>query len=280
MRKSAVQDRYARTNVRPHEISPVNRKPPDVAKAPTPTSDDPLADAFIREVDDDYRRDQLAGLWRRYGRSLLVAIGLFLVVLAGYLYWRDVQLKELANQSVNYSAAVKQLEGGDVTGATKAFEALAASGSPGYKALSRLALAGAAIRKGEKAEAVKIYDALAGDTKVAMPFRDLARLRTIQLRFDETAPDELIKQLQPLAQDGGPWFGPAGELLAIAYLDAKQPDAARALLDSIAKSTNVTPSIRVRASQMVAMLPAAGGTPAATPAEPAPAEAAPPEEKK
>lgn len=252
-----------------------------MAKAPTPTTDDPLADAFIREVDDDYRRDQLARLWQRYGRGLLVVAGLFLVGLAGYLYWRDVQQKELANQSVSYTSGLKQLEGGDVTGATKTLEALSASGSPGYRALSRLALAGAAIRKGEKAQALKIYDALAADTKVAMPFRDLARLRTIQLRFDETAPEQLIKQLQPLAQDGGPWFGPAGELLAIAYLDAKQPDAARALLDSIAKSTSVTPSIRVRASQMVAMLPQVAAQPSVTkPAEAAPADAAPAKETK
>ncbi|QCI79873.1 tetratricopeptide repeat protein [Hankyongella ginsenosidimutans] len=87
-----------------------------MAKAPTPTTDDPLADAFIREVDDDYRRDQLARLWQRYGRGLLVVAGLFLVGLAGYLYWRDVQQKELANQSVSYTSGLKQLEGGDVTG--------------------------------------------------------------------------------------------------------------------------------------------------------------------
>ncbi|MBA3905044.1 MAG: hypothetical protein C0522_15435, partial [Rhodocyclaceae bacterium] len=144
--------------------------------------------------------------------------------------------------------------------------------------------AGAAIRKGDKAQAGNIYDALAADTKVAEPFRDLARLRAIQLRFDDTAAEALIKQLQPLAQDGGPWFGPAGELLAIAYLDAKQPDAARALLDSIAKSTSVTPSIRARAGQMVAMLPAAPEPPAApaapAPPKPAPADAAAPKETK
>lgn len=255
-----------------------------MAKAPTPTQDASATDSFIREVDDDYRRDQLATLWQRYGRGLLIVAGLFMVALAGYLYWRDVQQKELASQSVNYATALKQLESGDATGATKTLETLAASGSPGYQALSRLALAGAAIRKGDKAQAGKIYDALAADTKVAEPFRDLARLRAIQLRFDDTAAEALIKQLQPLAQDGGPWFGPAGELLAIAYLDAKQPDAARALLDSIAKSTAVTPSIRARAGQMVAMLPAAPEPPAAAaapaPSKPAPADVASPKETK
>ena len=38
-------------------------------------------DAFIREVDEEVRRDQLSQLWRRYGRWTLIAVGLFLVAL-------------------------------------------------------------------------------------------------------------------------------------------------------------------------------------------------------
>ena len=50
-------------------------------------------DAFLREVDEEYRRSQLANLWKRFGTLAIAALILALAGLAGWLFWQDRQEK-------------------------------------------------------------------------------------------------------------------------------------------------------------------------------------------
>ena len=50
-------------------------------------------EAFLREVDEGVRRDQVASLWQRYGIVGVVAVVLLLAALGGFLWWRDAQAK-------------------------------------------------------------------------------------------------------------------------------------------------------------------------------------------
>ncbi|MDB5714785.1 MAG: hypothetical protein JWO15_2182, partial [Sphingomonadales bacterium] len=51
----------------------------------------PTNQAFLREVDDELRRDQFASVWQRWGRLIIVAIVVLLVALGGFLYWQSRQ---------------------------------------------------------------------------------------------------------------------------------------------------------------------------------------------
>lgn len=234
-------------------------------------------EAFLREVDEELRRDQLANLWRRYGRWLLIGIGAFLIALAGYLYWAEQRKEAISQQSDRLARAVQFLDEGETDKALKELQALSREGSDGIKALARLAEASQFVRADEKDKAISAYEAIAADTSLAEPFRELASFRAVQLQFDSLKPEQAIEKLKPLAQDGTPWFGPAGELLAIAYLDSGQPQLARALFEAIAGSEQVSPSLRARASQMISMLPPTEAEAAADAAANAAAKTAEPE---
>ncbi len=67
-------------------------------------------------------------------------------------------------------------------------------------------------------------------------------------------PDDVIARLKPLAKPGNPWFGSAGELVAMAYLKQGKRDLAGPLFASIAKDENAPKSMRSRARQMAGML--------------------------
>lgn len=249
-------------------------------------------EAFLREVDEELRRDQLANLWQRYGRWIIIAIGGLLIALAAFLYWQEERREKLGQQSDRLARAVQLLNEGDAEKALPELQALAAEGTDGIQALARLAEASQFVRADETEKAVSAYEAIAADTSLAEPFRQLASFRAVQLQYDALTPQQAIDKLKPLAQDGTPWFGPAGELLAVAYLDAGQPQLARALFEAIAGSEAVPPSLRARATQMITMLPqteaeaaaeaaaaAPAATQAATQADAAPATPAEPEPK-
>jgi hypothetical protein len=67
-------------------------------------------------------------------------------------------------------------------------------------------------------------------------------------------PEEVIARLKPLAKPGNPWFGSAGELVAMAYLKQGKKDLAGPLFAAIAKDEQAPRSMRSRARQMAGML--------------------------
>src|SRR3546814_16694210 len=72
-----------------------------------------------------------------------------------------------------------------------------------------------ALEGGDNKAAIAQYKAIAADTRLAPPFRDLALIRQTALEFDTLKPQEVVDRLKPLATEGNPWFGSAGEMVEI-----------------------------------------------------------------
>lgn len=243
-----------------------------MAKQPAETSPE---DVFIREVDEEFRRDQFASLWTRYGRSLLIVVGVGLVALAAFLWWREEQVRRLGAFSEEFSAAQQGLSVGDAK--AKAEMARFAGGDyGGYTVLARFTQAARAVEDGNNAGALGEYRALAADTALPAPMRDLATVKAVRLEYDALPPARAIEQLKPLVRPGAPWFGAAGEMLAIAYMNDGKPELAGPIFASISADETIAPTLRQRAQQMAASLgtlpiPEFGADGAALPAPPAPA---------
>ena len=117
-----------------------------------------------------------------------------------------------------------------------------------------LTRAGVAAREGKVDEAAKLYGEIAADTKLAQPYRDLATVRQVALSFDKLPPQTVVDRLRPLAVEGNPWFGSAGEMTAIAYMKMGKKDVAGPIFAAIAKDEQVPGTLRSRARQMAGLL--------------------------
>lgn len=212
-------------------------------------------DAFVREVDEELRRDKTEDFVRRHGRSLVVAVVLLLVAAGAYLWWQS-QRAEQAGQEAE--ALIQSYS--DVSGAAneaagrKTLDTLAKSSRDGYSASARLTLAALTLQKGDVAKAAAAYGAIAEDTGIAQPFRDLALIRQTAAEYDALPPGTVAARLQGLAVPGNPWFGSAGEMVAIADLKAGKRAAAGAMFAALAKDSGVPETIRSRAVQMAGIL--------------------------
>jgi hypothetical protein len=211
-------------------------------------------EAFLREVDEELRRDELARLWKRWGRALVAAVAVGLIAFGAFLWWRDYQAKQAGKEGEKLSAAIEQLSGGQRDKALPALRELSGSSREGYRAASQLALAAIASEQGDQKGAIAKFAAVAKDAKIGQPFRDLALIRQTTLEFDALPPDQVIARMRPLAQKGSPWFGSAGELVAVAQLKAGRPTDAGATFAALAADPSVPASIRSRAAQMANVL--------------------------
>lgn len=214
-----------------------------------PPSTDTTNDAFVREVDEEYRRDQLVTLWQKYGKIALGVVGGGLLIIAAYLFWQYRAESAAGQQGEQFDAAMKADNLDEL-------RKIAGDGGPGYGALSKFAQADLLMTRNDTKSAVALYAEIAGDSKLAQPFRDRALVQQTAAEYDSLKPQTVVDRLGALANANSAWFGTAGEMVAIAYLNLGKRKEAGALFNQIAQAPDgtVPDSIRQRAVQQAGVL--------------------------
>jgi hypothetical protein len=217
-------------------------------------------ETFYREVDEELRRDKMMSLWQRYGKLAVAGLVLFLVLLAAGIWWRGHRVEVATERGEKLLSAFDDIGVGKKTAASGKLDALTTGGSAGYRAAALFTKADLAIEANDTKGAAALFHQAAGDDDLPRPYRDLAMVRATALEFDGLKPDAVVARLKPLAVSGGPFFGSAGEMVAIAYLKLNKPQEAGRLFAAIAKDRKVPDSIRSRAVQMAGSLGIDAGT--------------------
>lgn len=214
----------------------------------------PTEEAFLREVDEELRNEQMLRMWKHYGRIALVVVVVGLIAFAGYLYWRAESVKQAEAQGEQMGAMIADIQAGRKADAGKKIDALIADGGPGYRIAGLFTKAALATEQGDAKAAAAIYAQVAADEAVAQPFRDLALIRQTLAEYDSLAPQQVIERMKPLANEGGPFFGTAGEMTAIAMLQTNRGAEAGRLLAAIARDKRQPPTLRARTARLATSL--------------------------
>ena len=204
----------------------------------------------MREVDEALREEQIVDAFKRYARPVGLAITVGLLGLAGYLYWDHTQKAEAAQWSDRTIIAMDRLEAGQLDPAIKDLELIAREGGDGNRAVALMQLAAIAAQQGKTDDAAKKFGAIVADEKLPQPFRDLALIRQVSLQFDTMKPEDVIAKLKPLAVAGNPYYGSAGELVGMAYLEQGKPQQAGELFAKIGQDKTVPNTLRARMRQL------------------------------
>lgn len=213
-------------------------------------------DEFIREVDEEYRRDRIAQIWKRHGASIAVALALLVAAVGGWRYWEHAETTRSEAASLRFDEALRLSRDGRSEDAEKALKALGSDAPAGYQLLSRFRLAAESGRR-EAAAGARAYDALAEDATIASGLRDLARLRAAMLRLDGSEAAAAAGALERLATATNPWRHTAREMLGVLALKRGDADAAGRWFDQIAQDRDTPQGLRSRLEVYSAL--AAGG---------------------
>jgi hypothetical protein len=226
-----------------------------------------ISETFLREVDENLRRDQVRDFAKRYGAWLIAAVVLFIAASGGWIYWQQHEVERSEKQVETLAQVYKNIGSGKTTGAAKQLDELSKSGRKAVGASAAFARAALAIEQNDPKLAAAKYRALANDGKLPKPYRDIALIRQTALEFDQIQPQEVIARLQPLAKPGTPWFGTTGEMTALALIkQGKKADAGR-LFAAISKDKSVPEPIRDRSVQIAGSLGADTSAASNTPAQ-------------
>lgn len=216
-------------------------------------------ETFIREVNEEIRKEQAKAIWDRYGPILIGAALLIVIATSayvGYRYWDESR----ANVSGDaYSQALRLANEGKEDDALAALAEIEKTGYGAYPVLARMRSATVKADKGDIATAVAELDAVAADAAIPQSLRDMARLRAALLLVDNGSYADVSSRVEALSADGNALRHSAREALGLsAWKEGKAADALK-LFEQIVADQEAPQNLRQRATLMSELIRGSGG---------------------
>jgi hypothetical protein len=213
---------------------------------------------IFREVDEELSRDRALAIWRRNGKYFIAFAIAAVLAVAAFSGWQDYRERQRQAEGRAYARAIDLVVKNDVSAASAAMAEIAAKGG-GYRVMALLEEASLKVSAGDRAGAIKIYDAVGADTSLGAPFRELAGILSALVSLDTADPATLKKRLQPLAGEGHPFRPSAIELEGILALRQGDFKAAKQNFRTLSDDPMAPAGLRQRAAQILVWIGERGG---------------------
>lgn len=221
-----------------------------MAQPPTPD----VNETFLREVDENLRRDRVRDFFVNNRNALIGALVLFLVVSGGLIWWQDHQRRQTGEEVEEISNIYRDIGENKLATVPARLDKLADSSSAAVRASALFTRAAVAIEQRDLSLASKTYGRILADDDLPQAYRDAALLRQIAVDFDKMKPDEVIAKLAPLAKPDSAFYGSAAELTAAAMIKQGRKADAGKLLAAIAANKDLPETLRARSVQLAGTL--------------------------
>ena len=211
-------------------------------------------ETFLREVDEEYRRDKVRDFFVDNRVFLISAVVLFLAATGGWIWWQSYQREQAGKQVEELAAVFQEIGKGNSKQVQPRLDALQESASDAVRTTAIFTAAALDLENNNSKAAADKYRSIAADEDQPEPYRQIALIRQTALEFDQIKPEEVIARMKPLAAPGEPWFGSAGEMTALALIKQGKKEEAGKLFAAIGRDRGVPEVIRGRAVQMASSL--------------------------
>ena len=211
-------------------------------------------ETFLREVDEEYRRDKVRDFFVENRLVLIAAVILFFAAAGGWIWWQSYQRERSGRQVEELAAIFVDIGKGNLQQAQPKLKTLEEKSSEAVRTTAIFTSAAIDLQNNNPKAATAKYRSIAEDEGQPEPYREIALIRQTALEFDQLKPDEVIARMKPFAAPGEPWFGSAGEMTALALIKQGKKDEAGKLFAAIGRDKSVPAVIRGRAVQMASSL--------------------------
>ncbi|MGB0660195.1 MAG: hypothetical protein ACPGNV_08430 [Mangrovicoccus sp.] len=206
------------------------------------------SDSFIDEVNEAVRRDALLMYARRYG-WIVALIVIAIVGGASYFEWQKAQAA--ARAKANGSALIAAVESPENSVRLLKLQELRLEGPS--ENLRVILEAGVLSTEDSLAAADLLRDFIANET-VEPVYRDLARLKLVQLPENPLLSQERLRLLEPLTIAGNSFRPLALELTALLHVERNETQDALGILYELAQSAEIGPAQGQRVARMIVAL--------------------------
>lgn len=213
-----------------------------------------ISETFVKEVDENLRRDRIRDFFQENKSYLIAALVLFLAASGGIIWYQQHRVQTAEAHVEQLAQIYKDISVGNTAKVPQQLDDLSQSSSKAVRATALFTRAAFAIQQNDPKVAIATFKRIRDDSSLPDAYHDAALIRQTALEFDQLQPQEVIARLEPLAKSGNPWFGSAGEMTALALIKQGKKQEAGQLFAAIAKDKTAPESIRGRSIQIAASL--------------------------
>jgi hypothetical protein len=202
---------------------------------------------LFREVDEEYRRDQMIAFWRRYGATVAAAAVVVMIIALGINYYFQRQRAEKEVETARFEAMLSGIQPGNEQEAIQKLANYAAGAKPMQATLAMLTEASLRQRSGNLTAAAQVYHQIADGNQAPQDLKDLAVVRLGYIAVDSDKPEPLIPRLQAIADKASPWRYSAREAIALLTAKAGQREQAAKMFSNLAQAPGAPTDLAERA---------------------------------
>ena len=166
-----------------------------------------ITETFVREVDENLRRDRLQDFVKEKGGWIVAAVILFLAASGGFIWYQQHKVKVAETHVEQLAQIYKDIGTGNTAKVPAQLDDLSNSSSKAVRATALFTRAAFALQQNDQKLALATYKKLADDSSLPDAYRNAALIRQTAVEFDKLQPQQVIARLEPLAKPGNPWFG-------------------------------------------------------------------------
>lgn len=206
-----------------------------------------ILDETLQELKEEKNRR----LMSKYGRPLLIVVGLLLIATFAKVWWDSKSGDDAQKEGAQFMEVVKSMKQGSAD--TSGFDKLMA-GKSVYSTLSGLNLALIQSYGSNFDQAAKTYTMIADNSSTDKSFKEYASLMSITmgLAAGSLTDQDALKKLEKHADNKDAIFRfSAMEMKAALLLEAGDTEKARETLQIILKDSNAPMTIKGRAYEML-----------------------------
>ena len=211
-----------------------------------------LTDAFIQEVDEDVKNDNLKVLWDKYG--LLIIAFVVLAVSAAISFDKLQAWKILRNQNrtENYMAAAQLQPDSHETIA--ALQQISTDNQGLYSDFAKLQIANVLLAENKQEEAFAALEKLAADKQVNEEVKNIALVKLATYQVDSLSYEEFAELVKPLLTEQNSWTPAVQDLLAMSAIKNGNIEDAQEIYNKILKIKDLPESFRNRVQDMLSSI--------------------------
>lgn len=217
----------------------------------TEAYDESMADAFIMEVDDEVKNDNLKAFWKKYGLYVVLFVVVVLSLTVSFetiKNWRENQFRK---QTDTYIASSLEKSPQDMI---VALEKIAAGNHGIYSELARIQISDILLEQGKTQDALNMLQSLFDNDELSPRIRNLAAIKLASQKVDTAPFSEIQTLLKPVIDADDSWTPIAKEYLALSAIQAKDYQTARDLYQQLLQDPRVSDEFRSRVQDMLTAL--------------------------
>ena len=216
------------------------------------TCQDELTDAFIQEVTEEVKNDNLKAFWNKYGLYIVLFVVISVSAAVGFETIRGWYHKQLQAKTEAYISAMVQE--GNYENSIKALEKIASNDYGIYSELARIQIADILFEQNKTEDALNMLQTIVDNDELNIKVRHLAALKLASYKIDTAPVAEVKTLLIPIVEEKSSWSPLAQEMLAMIAIKEGDFEQARTIYNKMLQNENISENFRSRIQDMLSAL--------------------------